>query len=153
MVYVEAVPVRLDPLGYVNEVGTLLQGDADGNMVRYLVSGRVLYRETIRAALLRHMEKDLGPLAFPQLPISPVPFTVAEYFPAPSQTGFTDDRQHAVSLAYVIPVTGECDPRQDALELTWMTPQEVLSENVQQEFDGGRGNLVRQALSFSGVVL
>jgi hypothetical protein len=153
MVYVEAVPVRLDPLGYVNEVGTLLQGDADGNMVRYLVSGRVLYRETIRAALLRHMEKDLGPLAFPQLPISPVPFTVAEYFPAPSQTGFTDDRQHAVSLAYVIPVTGECDPRQDALELTWMTPQEVLSENVQQEFDGGRGNLVRQALAFSGVIL
>ena len=153
MVYVEAVPVRLDPLGYVNEVGTLLQGDADGIMVRYLVSGRVLYRETIRAALLRHMEKDLGPLAFPQLPISPVPFTVAEYFPAPSQTGFTDDRQHAVSLAYVIPVTGECDPRQDALELTWMTPQEVLSENVQQEFDGGRGNLVRQALAFSGVIL
>ncbi len=153
MVYVEAVPVRLDPLGYVNEVGTLLQGDADGNMVRYLVSGRVLYRETIRAALLRHMEKDLGPLAFPQLPISPVPFTVAEYFPAPSQTGFTDDRQHAVSLAYIIPVTGECEPRQDALELTWMTPQEVLSDNVQQEFDGGRGNLVRQALAFSGIVL
>ena len=84
MVYVEAVPVRLDPLGFVNEVGTLLQADEDGTMVRSLVSGRVLYRETIRAALLRHMEKDLGPLAFPQLPISPVPFTVAEYFPAPS---------------------------------------------------------------------
>lgn len=153
MVYVEAVPVRLDPLGYVNEVGSLLQGDADGNMVRYLVSGRVLYRETIRAALLRHMEKDLGPLAFPQLPISPVPFTVAEYFPAPSQTGFTDDRQHAVSLVFIIPVTGECEPRQDALELTWMTPQEVLSDDVQQEFEGGRGNLVRQALAFSGIVL
>ena len=68
MVYVEAVPVRLDPLGFVNEVGTLLQGDADGNMVRYLVSGRVLYRETIRAALLRHMEKDLGS---PRLPAAP----------------------------------------------------------------------------------
>ena len=143
--------MRLDPLGFVNEVGTLLQGDADGAMVRSFVSGRVLYRETIRAALLRHMEKDLGPLAFPQLPVSPVPFTVAEYFPAPSQTGFTDDRQHAVSLVYVIPVTGECEPRQDALELTWMTPQEILSDDVQQEFSGGRGNLVRQALAFAGV--
>jgi hypothetical protein len=151
MVYVEAVPVRLDPLGFVNEVGTLLQADADGTMVRSLVSGRVIYRETIRAALLRHMEKDLGPLAFPQLPISPVPFTVAEYFPAPSQTGFTDDRQHAVSLAYIIPVTGECEPRQDALELTWMTPQEVLSPGVQMEFTGGRGALIRQALAFAGV--
>ncbi|KQQ90059.1 NUDIX hydrolase family protein [Pseudarthrobacter sp. SL88] len=151
MVYVEAVPVRLDPLGYVNEVGTLLQADDDGTMVRSLVSGRVIYRETIRAALLRHMEKDLGPLAFPQLPISPVPFTVAEYFPAPSQTGFTDERQHAVSLAYVIPVTGECEPRQDALELTWMTPDEVLSPGVQLEFSGGRGGLIRQALAFAGV--
>jgi Domain of unknown function (DUF4916) len=151
MVYVEAVPVRLDPLGFVNEVGTLLQADEDGAMVRSLVSGRVIYRETIRAALLRHMEKDLGPLAFPQLPISPVPFTVAEYFPAPSQTGFTDERQHAVSLAYVIPVTGECEPRQDALELTWMTPEEVLSPGVQLEFSGGRGALIRQALAFAGV--
>ena len=120
-------------------------------MVRSLVSGRVIYRETIRAALLRHMEKDLGPLAFPQLPISPVPFTVAEYFPAPSQTGFTDERQHAVALAYVIPVTGECEPRQDALELTWMTPEEVLSPGVQMEFVGGRGILIRQALAFAGV--
>jgi hypothetical protein len=151
MVDVEAVPVRLDPLGFVNEVGTLLQADEDGTMIRSLVSGRVIYRETIRAALLRHMEKDLGPLAFPQLPISPVPFTVAEYFPAPSQTGFTDERQHAVSLAYVIPVTGECEPRQDALELTWMTPEEVLSPGVQLEFSGGRGALIRQALAFAGV--
>ncbi|HEY8752628.1 MAG TPA: DUF4916 domain-containing protein, partial [Arthrobacter sp.] len=125
--------------------------DEEGNMIRSLVSGRVIYRETIRAALLRHMEKDLGPLAFPQLPISPVPFTVAEYFPSPSQTGFTDDRQHAVSLAYLIPVTGECEPRQDALELTWMTPEEVLSPGVQLEFSGGRGALVRQALAFAGV--
>jgi hypothetical protein len=151
MVYVEAVPVRLDPLGYVSEVGLLLQGDADGSMVRTLVSGRVLYRETIRAALLRHLEKDLGPMALPQLPVSPAPCTIAEYFPSPSHTGYTDDRQHAVALVYVIPVTGECSPRQDALELTWMTPQEVLSPMVQAEFVGGRGELVRQALAFAGI--
>jgi hypothetical protein len=76
---------------------------------------------------------------------------VAEYFPAPSHTGFTDDRQHAVALAYIIPVTGDCSPRQDALELTWMTPQEVMSSDVQLEFSGGRGALIRQALAFAGV--
>ncbi|WP_136610324.1 NUDIX hydrolase family protein [Sinomonas albida] len=151
MLYVEAVPVRLDPLGYVNEVGLLLQADEDGSMMRTLVSGRVLYKETIRAALLRHIEKDLGPLALPQLPVSPVPFTVVEYFPSPSQTGFTDERQHAVALAYVIPVAGECQPRQDALELTWMSPSDVLSGPVQAEFMGGRGELVRQALAFAGI--
>jgi hypothetical protein len=150
MVYVEAVPVRLDTLGYVTEVGLLLQATADGEMVRSFVSGRVMYRETIRAALLRHLEKDLGALALPQLPASPIPFTVAEYFPSPSETGLTDDRQHAVALAYVIPVTGECHPRQDALELTWMSPQDALSPEVQAEFSGGRGNLLRQALAHAG---
>ncbi|WP_285727213.1 NUDIX hydrolase family protein [Psychromicrobium xiongbiense] len=151
IVYVEAVPVRLDPLGYVSEIGLLLRADAEASMIRTLVSGRIHYRETVRAALLRHLEKDLGPLALPQLPLSPVPFTVAEYFPSPSQTGFTDERQHAIALVYVVPVTGECSPRQDALELTWMTPREVLSPAVQSEFDGGRGELVRMALAYAGV--
>jgi hypothetical protein len=150
MVYVEAVPVRLDALGYVTEVGLLLQATPDGEIVRSFVSGRVLYRETIRAALLRHLEKDLGSLALPQLPVSPIPFTVAEYFPSPSETGLTDDRQHAVALAYLIPVTGECHPRQDALELTWMSPEDALSPEVQAEFTGGRGNLLRQALAHAG---
>jgi hypothetical protein len=150
IVYVEAIPVRCDPLGYVNEVGLLLQGNDDGEMVRTFVSGRVMYRETIRAALTRHLEKDLGPFALPQLPPCPAPFTVAEYFPAPSETGLTDDRQHAVALAYLVPVAGECQPRQDALELSWLTPDEALSPAVQAEFSGGRGNLLRQALAYAG---
>ena len=45
MLYVEAIPVRLDPLGYVNEVGLLLTGDESGQMLRTFVSGRVMYRE------------------------------------------------------------------------------------------------------------
>ena len=40
MVYVEAVPVRLDPLGYVNEVGTLLQADADAIFLHCLPAYR-----------------------------------------------------------------------------------------------------------------
>src|SRR5919206_68589 len=129
LLYVEAVPVRVDGLGQVTEVGVLLRATATGQMTRTLVSGRVLYGETLRDALFRHLEKDLGPMAFPQLPASPVPFSVAEYFPPPTLSPYTDDRQHAVALAYVVPVTGTCDPRQDALELTWMTPEE----------GGGRG--------------
>ncbi|MEE1621856.1 NUDIX hydrolase family protein [Zafaria sp. Z1313] len=150
IIYVEAIPVRLDPLGYVSEVGLLYTADADAQFKRTFVSGRVMYRETIRAALVRHMEKDLGPFAMPQLPASPVPFTVAEYFPSPSETGLTDERQHAVSLAYIIPVRGECSPRQDALELTWLSPEDALSPEVQDELPGGRGNLVRQALAHVG---
>ena len=150
MVYVEAIPVRLDALGYVSQIGLLYVADDEGRFQRTIVSGRVMYRETIRAALMRHLEKDLGPLALPQLPPSIVPCAVAEYFPAPSQTGLTDDRQHAVSMVYVVPVAGECTPRQDALELTWLTPEEALGEDVQAEFIGGRGDLIRQALAHVG---
>ena len=150
ILYIEAVPVRVDGLGQVVDVGVLLRARSTGEMTRMLVSGRVLYGETLRDALFRHLEKDLGPMAFPQLPMSPVPFTVAEYFPMPGITAFTDDRQHAVSMAYVVPVTGTCDPRQDALELTWMTPKEAASDTVAAEMEGGRGALLRMALASVG---
>ncbi|MCT1368425.1 MULTISPECIES: NUDIX hydrolase family protein [Kocuria] len=150
MVYVQAIPVTLDPLGCVSEVGLLLRPNDEGSMVRSFVSGRVHYRETVRGALLRHLEKDLGHLAMPQMPASLTPFTVAEYFPHPSQSGLTDDRQHAVALCYVIPVNGDCEPREDALQLSWLTPEEVLRDEVQEEFEGGSGDLVRRALAFAG---
>ena len=91
ILYVEAVPVRLDGVGVVTEVGALLRVNPAGSITRTLVSGRVMYGETLRDALYRHLEKDLGPMAFPQLPASPVPFSVAEYFPFPSPTRFDDE--------------------------------------------------------------
>lgn len=150
LLYVEAVPVRVDGLGQVVQVGVLLRAKSTGEMTRTVVSGRVMYGETLRDALFRHLEKDLGPMAFPQLPASPVPFSVAEYFPLPGLTVFTDERQHAVSLAYVVPVTGTCEPRQDALEVTWMTPDEAASATVSEEMEGGRGALLRAALASVG---
>ncbi|WP_166980430.1 NUDIX hydrolase family protein [Paramicrobacterium fandaimingii] len=150
LLYVEAVPARVDGMGVVTEVGVLLRATATGQMTRTLVSGRVMYGETLRDALFRHLEKDLGPMAFPLLPASPTPFTIAEYFPMPGLSPFSDERQHAVSLAYVVPVTGTCEPRQDALELTWMPPEEAQSEAVAAEMEGGRGTLLRMALASVG---
>lgn len=153
ILYVEAVPVRLDSLGQVERVGILLRGSATtGELIRTLVSGRVMYGESVREALLRNLEKDLGPTAFPQIPASSVPFSVAEYFPLPGVTPLYDPRQHAVALAYVVPVTGDCAPRQDALELTWLTPEEAASEEVLNDMEGGRGSLLREALASVGVL-
>ena len=152
LLYVEAVPVRVDGLGQVVEVGVLLRVGSSGTITRTLVSGRVMYGETLRDALFRHLEKDLGPMAFPQLPASPVPFQVAEYFPLPGVSAYYDERQHAVALAYVVPVTGTCEPRQDALELSWMTPAEASSPEIHAEMEGGRGTLLRAALASVGVL-
>lgn len=149
LVYVDAVPVRVDHLGRVERVGLLLRAMPDGTISRALVSGRVLFGETIRDALWRHLTKDLGPEADPAIPTSPAPFTVAEYFPDPERTGFHDPRQHAVSLAYVIPVAGDVEPGDDALEFTWLTVEEAASTQVGAEMTGGQDRLLRLALAFT----
>lgn len=150
ILYVEAVPVRIDTSGQIAAVGLLLRARPDGTISRSVVAGRVLYKERIRDALIRNIEKDLGPMALPRLPVSPAPFTVVEYFPDPTVTGFHDPRQHAVALAYVVPVDGDCQPDQQSIDLAWLTPEEVTSTHVLEEFSGGQDRLIRMALAFGG---
>ena len=90
ILYVDLVPVRVDERGTVTGIGLLLRVNEDGRITRELVSGRVLHHERLRDAILRHVEKDLGPMALPRIPLSPQPFTVAEYFPTPGVTPFHD---------------------------------------------------------------
>ena len=150
MVYVEAVPVRVDGEGRIAEVALLLAVRPDGRLRRAVVSGRVLHGELVREALVRHLEKDLGPMALPRLPVSPAPFTIVEYFPDEDVTGFHDPRHHAVALAYVVPVDGDCAPSQEALDLVWVTPEEAVSEEVRAEMSPGHARLVRLALAHGG---
>ena len=152
IVYVQAVPVRVDAAGEVTSIGLLLRISPDGEITRSLVSGRVLHHERLRDALLRHLEKDLGPVALPNIPASLQPFTVAEYFPTAGITPYHDPRQHAVALAYVVPVNGDCSPRQDALDLVWLTPREACSDSVMQDMRGGQGTLLKQALAHVGAL-
>ncbi len=150
LVYVDAVPVRVDDLGQVTHVGMLLRQAADGSISRMVVSGRVLYGERIRDALLRHLEKDLGPVALPRIPAEVAPFTVVEYFPDPAVSGFHDPRHHAVSLAFVVPVSGDCQPTQEALDLAWYPPEQAVSDAVRREMTGGHDRLIRLALAHVG---
>jgi ADP-ribose pyrophosphatase YjhB (NUDIX family) len=150
ILYVDAVPVRVDATGAALRVGLLLRASSGGTINRELVSGRVLYHERVRDALIRHLEKDLGPMCLPRVPTSPQPFTVAEYFPTPGVTPYHDPRQHAVSLAFVVPVAGDCEPQQDALDLAWLSLEEAADPALLQEMDGGHGVLLRQALAHLG---
>ena len=150
LVYVDAVPVRVDAGGIVTEVGLLLRAAADGAISRMVVSGRVMFGERVRDALMRHCEKDLGTRAFPRIPVDPAPFTVVEYFPDPDRSGFYDPRHHAVSLAFVVPVDGYCEPTQEALDLAWFTPMEAVSDEVRSQMTSGHDRLVRMALAHVG---
>ena len=152
IVYIDAVPVRTDGSGQITHVGLLLRALPDGSISRAVVSGRVMYGERVRDALLRHLEKDLGTMALPSIAPSPQPFTVVEYFPNAEISGFHDPRQHAVSLAFIVPCAGDCAPSQDALDLVWVTPTEALSPSFESQMSGGQGKLVRMALAHCGLL-
>ena len=151
MLYVDAVPVRVDDAGRVTHIGLLLRAMPDGSISRAIVSGRVLYGERVRDALLRHLEKDLGGIALPRLPASLLPFSVIEYFPDPSVTGYHDPRQHAVSLAFVVPCDGDPVASPGALEFSWLTPDECVSVAVRAEMTGGQDRVVVAALAHLGL--
>ena len=149
MLYVDIVPVRVDEADAITEIGLVLRAYDDA-MVRALVSGRVLYHERIREALVRHIEKDLGPLSLPRIGPAPQPFMIAEYFPTKGIGPFHDSRQHAVSLAFVVPVDGECEARQEALDIIWLTPEEATSEDIGAEMHGGQEVILRRGLASYG---
>ncbi|MFJ3914313.1 DUF4916 domain-containing protein [Streptomyces vinaceus] len=90
------------------------------------------HRSCVRGGLLLPCARAvrLGPQPRP-------PFSVAEYCPAASVTAYQDPRRHSASLAYVVPVAGDCCSRQNALEPVWSSPQEVFSPAVQSEMPGG----------------
>ena len=151
LLYVNAIPVRINPRGEVAEIGLLLRAD-EGVISRALVAGRVMYHETVRDALIRNLEKDLGTVALPRVPTSPTPFAIAEYFPTLGVTQFHDARQHAVALAYVVPVDGDCEPSQNALDIVWLSPEEAASEYVSGEMAHGQDVLLRRGLAHCGVL-
>lgn len=151
IVYVNILPVRTEPDGSVSAIGLLLAPNSNGNLHHTLISGRVLYHERIRDAIMRHMEKDLGPVSFPRLPSSINPFGVFEYFPTPDLTGLWDERQHAIALGYIVPVTGDCQPSQQALDLVWLPVNEIRSEFLDKEMTNGQERVVKAALNAVGI--
>ncbi len=52
-----------------------------------------------------------------------------------------------MSLAYVVPIGGDPQPSQNALDLTWVTPIEAASLEVRSEMTGGHDRLLRLALA------
>jgi len=83
LLYVEAVPVRLDGMGEVTEVGLLLRVSNEGAITRALVSGRVMFGENFAGCALSPSGKRFRPYGLPQLPPSPNARPRCRVFPFP----------------------------------------------------------------------
>ena len=144
----EIVPIRTDDLGRVSRIGSLLHVSDDGSIERTLITGRVLFHESIREAIARNVAKDLGDIALPMLPQSLQPFTVAEFFPMPGLSEYYDPRQHAITLCYVVPIAGDCKPQDETLDVEWVDPRGEMMETFIRQMTNGHGRIVRQALAW-----
>ncbi len=149
--YVCVVPVRTDEFGRITRIGSLLHVTDDGSVERALISGRVLFHETLREAIARNVSKDLGDIALPVLPISPQPFTVAEFFPTPGVSEYFDPRQHAIALCYVVPIAGDCRPQDETLDVEWLDPHDEKIDVFLQQMGNCHGGIVRAALRWAGI--
>lgn len=148
--YVEIVPVRTDEFGRVAQVGSLLRVTDDGSVERALISGRVLFHETLREAIARNVAKDLGDIALPMLPVNLQPFTVAEFFPTPGLSEYFDPRQHAIALCYVVPIAGDCRPQDETLDVEWVDPHSDMLDTFLEQMANGHDRIVRKALAYCG---
>lgn len=149
--YVEILPVRTDDLGRISQIGSLLRASDDGSVERTLITGRVLFHESLREAIARNIAKDLGDIALPVLPMSLTPFTVAEFFPTPGMSEFYDPRQHAIALCYVIPIAGDCKPQDETFDVEWIAPDDEKLNTFIEQMVNGHGKIVRQALAWAGL--
>ena len=148
--YVAVVPVRTDDLGRVAQVGSLLRVTDDGSIERTIITGRVLFHESLREAIARNMAKDLGELALPVLPASLQPFHVAEFFPTPGLSPFFDPRQHAIALCYLVPIAGDAKPQDETLDVEWVEPDSDVLEVFLSQMTGGHDRIVRLGLEWAG---
>lgn len=148
--YVEIVPVRTDEFGRIAQVGSLLRVTDDGSVERALISGRVLFHETLREAIARNVAKDLGDIALPMLPVNLQPFTVAEFFPTPGLSEYFDPRQHAIALCYVVPIAGDCRPQDETLDVEWVDPHSDMLDTFLEQMTNGHDRIVRKALEYCG---
>ncbi|MBT1180864.1 NUDIX hydrolase family protein [Bifidobacterium sp. CP2] len=149
--YVEIVPVRTDEFGRVNQIGSLLRVTEDGSVERALISGRVLFHETLREAIARNVAKDLGDIALPILPLNLQPFTVAEFFPTPGLSEYYDPRQHAIALCYVVPIAGDCRPQDETLDVEWVDPHSDVLDTFLAQMGNGHDRIVRKALEWIAI--
>ncbi|PST49521.1 DUF4916 domain-containing protein [Bifidobacterium callitrichos] len=149
--YVEIVPVRTDEFGRIAQIGSLLRVTEDGSIERAVISGRVLFHETLREAIARNVAKDLGDIALPVLPINLQPFTVAEFFPTPGLSEYFDPRQHAIALCYIVPIAGDCRPQDETLDVEWVNPHSEMLDKFLAQMTNGHDRIVRKAMEWASI--
>lgn len=124
------------------QIGLIKRQTPFGRPMWCQIGGRVLHGETLREALVRHLETTLSdvPSGFSS---DPQPDYVMQWFPTEQKPGDPgprfglDPRKHAVALSFLMQIEGEPVPVAggEALEFSWF-PLASFSEGERELWPG-----------------
>jgi hypothetical protein len=100
------------------------------------MGGRINHGETLRAAVLRHVESTVSGAVF-DVPADAQPSYVFQWFPSPRDDERVaygiDPRRHSVGLCFALPIAGERAVVEggEALEFAWFALPDIDQLNGQ----------------------
>lgn len=132
-------------------MGSLLRVSEDGSIERTLITGRVLYHETLREAIARNVAKDLGDIALPLLPIGLQPVHRGRILPHAG----TKRILRSAPARHRTVLRGAYRRRLQAADEThdveWVDPKSDVMDTFVAQMVNGHGRIVRQALAWAGI--
>jgi ADP-ribose pyrophosphatase YjhB (NUDIX family) len=140
---VDVVPVRLDGSGKLVRIGLIFRDTPHQGRRWCVVGGRLWRNESVAEAITRQLLETLGTHIAFQIEPDPQPAYVAQYFPVAREVGSLDPRQHALTLNFVIPITGEPRAGGEALEFRWFEPSRLPGP---EQFGFGQDRFVAACL-------
>lgn len=135
-------------IGSERRIGLIRRADGEGREGWAMIGGRVRRFESLREAVLRHVDETLdGDFQVGAFDIES-PGMVVQYFPNGSPGQFVDRAKHAVSSSYIVPVSGElagsgARPRSEALGFKWFRLDERPESG---DYVHGHGTVVERLI-------
>jgi len=126
----DVVPVQLTGDGKTIQKIGLIHRDTPHQGMRWcMVGGRMWRNESLAEAASRQLRETLGPSVRFAIDPDRQPDFVVQYFTTPRAIGFHDPRQHAITLAIVVPIEGEITAMGEAAAFRWFAPNDLPPAN------------------------
>jgi ADP-ribose pyrophosphatase YjhB (NUDIX family) len=143
IVCVDVLPVRLDARGVLEKIGLIFRATPHQGQRWCIVGGRLWRNESIAEAITRQLRETLGSRIVFSIDADPQPDYVAQYFTAARPVGTLDPRQHALTLNFMVPLTGDPEPAGEAIDFRWFDPSGLPKC---EEFGFGQDQIVAACL-------
>jgi ADP-ribose pyrophosphatase YjhB (NUDIX family) len=130
----DVVPVRQGENGIVEKIGLIYRNTPHQGMRWCMVGGRMWRNESMAEAITRQLRETLGPAVRFEIDPDRQPDFVVQYFTSRRSVGFLDPRQHAITLAFVVPIEGDITAMGEAKSFQWFD-RDVLPASDQFGFE------------------